>query len=288
MFSGVWAAISPTWSRTGRCPFYNLYIYKNMPPAQIILVSGLSGSGKTETVRILSQLLSERHPEHKNPVQILRFSEPVKHFAAKFLNNVYAPKIPFSAELMKNMEYKEREWVEYTFAGKPLRIRDVLIFIGMSMREHNQSVWADIAIQKIKEILEDGEWDTKNAPMYYIFDDNRFINEVEAFDTIGAKLDYFPINVSGFRIFRNSEIQQGGGSENEIDQLETMYNFVRIENNDTIEILEANIQCVLNTIPGNEKNDFIDYSFANLFDVASSIEYLDRDIKSLDSGFIST
>ena len=63
---------------------------------------------------------------------------------------------------------------------------------------------------------------------------------------------------------------------------------VYFTNNDTIEILEANIQCVLNTIPGNEKNDSIDYSFANLFDAASSIEYLDHNIKSLDSGFIST
>jgi energy-coupling factor transporter ATP-binding protein EcfA2 len=251
------------WSRTGRYPFYNFYFYKNMPPAQIILVSGLSGSGKSETVKILSQLLRERHPEHKNPVHILRFSDPVKQFAAKFLNSTYSPKVPFTDELMGNMDYKERSWDEYTFAGNPLRIRDVLIFIGMTMREYNQNVWADIAIEQIKKILEEGEWDTTIAPIYYIFDDNRFVNEVDAFTNIGNKLDYFPIDVSGFRIFRNSAIQQGGGSETEIDKLENIYNFIRIDNNDTIETLKVNLECIINTIPGNDKPQ--DDSFANSF-----------------------
>ena len=128
-------------------------------PINTILITGHSGAGKGCVAKILSDEIKKLHSEHQNPVQIISFADPVKEIACKMLNNSYP--LPnnelWSVENMYDLEYKEREHPEYQFNGKNLRVRDVLIFIGMEMRSHKDNVWAEIASEKIKKLLEEYE-----------------------------------------------------------------------------------------------------------------------------------
>lgn len=238
---------------------------------QIILLSGYSGSGKSLTSQIISDHIKSKYPNHPNPVQLISFSYPIKQHAANMLNGLLNPVEKFDATLMNNLEYKEKTW-NYKFMGNPLRIRDVLIHIGEGFRTIDENVWVDIAINRIKKILDDACYDLNVAPIYYIIDDNRHINEVASMIGISERLDNFPANVFGISLSRNTSIQQAGSTEKSTMKLAHEYPdyIYNISNDDSIDNLKNSVLEIINK---NSKHFNMDSnvsrsaaSFTELFD----------------------
>jgi ABC-type glutathione transport system ATPase component len=185
---------------------------------QIFIIAGESGSGKTSS----ALLLKNYHEIITNNCEIvlLAFADELKILCAEFLNNFYNPPEPFSAIMMNNSEYKEKKW-NYTFQGKPMTIRNVLITIGMRMRQYNPDFWVDIIINKIKT------HQSNDKKIIFIIHDNRFLNEAEK---IFASFKGTH-NISGLRIIRENSVTQH--NENEIDEIAKLHNYKIINNNGT-------------------------------------------------------
>lgn len=238
---------------------------------QVILLSGYSGSGKSLTSQIISEYIKSKYPSHPNPVQTISFSYPIKQHAASMLNGLLNPVEKFDADKMNQLDYKEKTW-DYTFMGNPLRIRDVLIHIGEGFRTIDENVWVDIAINRIKKILDDYCYDLKTAPIYYIIDDNRHINEVSGMIGISERLDNFPANVFGISLSRTESIQQAGSTEKNTMKLSQEYPdyIYNISNNGSVDDLKA---AVITLLTKNSKHfdlesnvDRTAASFTELFD----------------------
>jgi len=243
-----------------------------MPAINVILISGHSGSGKGHVAFKMKQLIET----DGDSVELLSFADPVKEISGKILNNCYNPKSEFSVPEMKNLGYKESEHSDLEFCGKPLRIRDMLIFVGMEMRKHKDTIWADIALEKIKMILEDK---AENPPKYFIFDDNRFINETQVLNV--TNINGTPVNFIGIRVSRpDGQIVQGSNSENEIDLIEKSYDYIRINNTGSLDDLNEDVASVYKKIKHTIKNPAMFFTDGEFGSVISRIMHDSHDVNN--------
>lgn len=166
----------------------------------LIGFTGKAQSGKTTSSDALKKIVEAEGLEFRK----ISFAEPLKQLAKDWFDwdgdkgIYYSTKIrPGDGEYVEDYLYKE---------PIPDRGRQLLINLGMKMREIRGTIWADLAYKKICEI-------NSQQPEGIVFamDDVRFKNEL---DVIAKVPNSFIVNLS-----RSSQLTIDDVSEKDLDDV---------------------------------------------------------------------
>ncbi len=161
----------------------------------VIAFSGKAQTGKTTSKNLLIDLIYKEYP-NLNPFSV-SFAEPLKNIANEVFN------WDGDKEIYFNMDK----------ANSPIpdKGRQLLISIGGAFRAIRQSVWVDLAIEKIKKVSDANAIRYPNENDVFIIDDLRFENEAKVLN------ETFKGNLVLVRMVRETGIDIQDESEKSLD-----------------------------------------------------------------------
>jgi len=180
----------------------------------LIAFSGKAQAGKSETSRILCTLTEQNRVKYV----IVSFAEPLKQIAREYFG------------------WDGDKGIYYNADGSLVQDkgRQLLINIGQQFRAIRPTIWADLAIKRIKEIEKDRPEDT-----LFLIDDLRFENEVNVLKQFEnstivritrkeGSLDIDDISEKDLDNYKFEEYLENDGSLKELEEgIKKLYNKIK-------------------------------------------------------------